>query len=113
MNSSDKNKCPNCDSTNQTLSVGFDEDVKAQIHDNVRIKAKDDTFTGKKKLRQDIFSGDDQRKRDGKWMKKQRVIDKDNDYYKEVVIDPETDKVIHECEEKLSEHFGHGSAKNK
>ena len=27
--------------------------------------------------------------------------------------DPETGKIIHECQEPLSEHRNHGSAKNK
>ena len=64
-------------------------------------------------MRKDIFAGDDLRKSDNKWMKKERVIDKDNDHYREIVTDPETGEVIHECEEKLSDHFGHGSDKPK
>jgi hypothetical protein len=42
-----------------------------------------------------------------------RVIDRDNDYYLERIVDPETGEVIRECEEKLSEHQGRGSAKPK
>ena len=41
------------------------------------------------------------------------VIDRENDLYKEVVTDPDTGKIIHQCEEPLSEHVGHGSAKHR
>lgn len=46
-------------------------------------------------------------------MKKERLIDRDNDLYKEIVIDPVTGDVVHKCEEPLSKHFGHGSDKTK
>ena len=46
-------------------------------------------------------------------MTKERSIDRDNNKYKEVVTDPETGKVVHHCEEFLSKHKGHGSAKKK
>jgi uncharacterized FlaG/YvyC family protein len=38
-------------------------------------------------------------------------IDRENDKYSKKVIDRETGEVIHECEEKLTEHFNRGSAK--
>lgn len=41
------------------------------------------------------------------------VIDRKNDQYKERVINAETGEVIHSCEELLSKHTGHGTAKNK
>ncbi len=44
-------------------------------------------------------------------MDKYRRIDRDNDRYDEVVIDPETGEIVYECHEPLSEHWGHGSAK--
>jgi len=48
-----------------------------------------------------------------KWMRLERVIDRENDHYKEVVTDPTTGDVIHQCDEPLSKHQGHGSAKFK
>jgi hypothetical protein len=42
-----------------------------------------------------------------------RVIDRENNLYKEVVTNAETGEVIHACEEPLSKHIGHGSAKKK
>ena len=46
-------------------------------------------------------------------MKLERHIDRDNDHYHEKVTDPETGEIIHESDEPLSEHQGHGSAKTK
>lgn len=59
------------------------------------------------------FSGDELYRKIGKWMKKVRRIDRRGDWYSEVVCDPETGEVVHRCEEPLSEHVGHGSAKRK
>jgi hypothetical protein len=58
-------------------------------------------------------AGDDLHRNTGKWMQLQRIIDRAKNWYKEVVTDPETGKVVHRCEEPLSEHRGHGSAKRK
>lgn len=44
---------------------------------------------------------------------KERVIDRRNNYYGEEVVDFDNIEVIHYCEESLSEHYGHGSAKVK
>ena len=38
-----------------------------------------------------------------------RVIDRDNDKYFERITDYQSSEVIHECEEPLSQHIGHGS----
>ena len=61
----------------------------------------------------EFFVGDDLRKSDRTWMHKSRTIDKDKDQYSEIVTEPETGEVIHRCEEPLSKHRGHGSAKTK
>lgn len=42
----------------------------------------------------------------------ERTIDKSHNIYKERVIDPESGEVIHRCEEPLSSHQNHGSAKS-
>jgi hypothetical protein len=40
-----------------------------------------------------------------------RVIDREHDIYKEVVTDSKTGEIIHQCEEPLSKHQGHGNLK--
>ena len=44
-------------------------------------------------------------------IQKERLIDRKSDRYKELVKDLETGEVIHETDEPLSQHTGHGSAK--
>jgi hypothetical protein len=56
--------------------------------------------------------GDDLYRNTGKWMHLQRIIDRTRNWYEEVVTDPETGNVTHRCEEPLSEHRGHGSARS-
>ncbi|QIB67806.1 hypothetical protein Ami103574_00055 [Aminipila butyrica] len=46
-------------------------------------------------------------------VRKIRLVDRRNDKYYEKIIDLETNEVTHFCEEPLSEHYGHGSAKVK
>ena len=41
----------------------------------------------------------------------ERIVDRANDRYKELVTDLKTNEVIHHCEEPLSQHRNHGSAK--
>ena len=103
--------CPNCGSKKQTVTLSFSENSNLQFKESLRGKVKDITKMGKDKLRKDFFTGDDLHRKSGKWYKKDRCIDKENDQYKETVVDPETGEVIHHCEEPLSEHHGHGSAK--
>ena len=73
------------------------------------MKVKDPTSTAKGKIKIEQLIGDDLHRKSGKWYKKARVIDRENDKYLETVTYPETGEVIHHCEEPLSDHFGHGS----
>lgn len=107
------NKCPKCGSISHTIEMGITEKMGVTLHENIKGKLKDPAFNSKRNPRYDFFEGDEVRKKDGKWMKKTRILDKYNNKYIEKVIDPDTGEVIHENEEPLSEHFGHGSAKFK
>jgi len=58
--------------------------------------------------------GDDLYRKFQKWVRLERVIDRDNNIYKEVVVDPTTGEEIYKCDEHLSQHVGHGDdIKNK
>ena len=109
----DKENCPKCGSRLKTITLDIVEEVKLQIKESLTGRVKDKNYNSKKNPRYEFFEGDDIRKSDGKWMKKSRVIDKNSDKYFERVVDPETGEIIHHCEEPLSDHFGHGSAKCK
>lgn len=103
--------CPQCGSEDQLQILCIKEDVGLEIHDGLDGRLKDPSLRAAKKLRVRFFAGSEQRKSDGKWMNKGRIIDRDNDKYKEVVTDPVTGEIIRKCDEPLSTHQGHGSAK--
>ena len=105
------NVCPKCGGSAKTINMGVQDTL--DIRESLKAKLKDPSLPSHKNPRVEVFTGDDLRKSDGEWMKKERVIDKINDQYKEVVINPKTDEVIHHSEEPLSEHYGHGSDKPK
>jgi hypothetical protein len=79
------------------------------VHDSIKFRHKNPEG---KTLAEGV-SGDDLHRKSGKWIKKERLIDRTKDQYKEVVTDPETGGVVHHCDEPLSQHRGHESAKKK
>lgn len=109
INLADRPPCPDCGSPLRTVNVSV-ADV-AEPKEQVKMAAKDPSRPGKQKIRIEQLVGDDQHRKSGKWYKKVRVIDRENNLYLEEVADPETGAVIHRCEEPLSDHTGHGSAK--
>lgn len=68
---------------------------------------------GRKKPAFELQAGDQIERSTGRWMRKYRLIDRDRDLYEEVVVDAESGDERHICRELLSEHWGHGSAKQK
>ena len=98
--------CPACGSTSRTFKVLIEG--RATVHGKLRLKARHST-SGKPFV--EMIIGNDLYRKMGKWMKLERIIDRAKDLYRKVIIDPETGQVIHKCEEPLSEHRGHGSAK--
>ena len=106
-----RENCPQCGSSSKRISIGITDRIDFPVKESLSGKVKDSNYNSKKNPRYEFFEGDELRRSDGKWITKKRIIDKNNDSYFEEVVDPETGKVIHKCEEPLSEHFGHGSAK--
>ena len=49
----------------------------------------------------------------GNLMGKERIIDRKNNYYKELVVNTDTGEIVRDIEQPLSDHTGHGSAKRK
>jgi len=47
----------------------------------------------------------------GRWMRKEMRVDRRNNLYQDRVTDPETGEIVHEEDEPLTDHRGHGSAK--
>ncbi len=65
----------------------------------------------KAKFRKEVVDGDDWNHDRDKFVDKYRTIDKDGDRYIEKVVDPDTGEVLHDVDEQLSGHEGHGSDK--
>jgi hypothetical protein len=101
--------CSKCGGTNYTVVLQIFEDV--EVHERARGKMKDDSYPSDKKQRAEFITGDEQRKSDGTWIKKDRYWNKDENIYFETVIDPSTGNTIHSCKEPLTDHVGHGFAK--
>lgn len=99
--------CPNCKSKNIKLSINLEDKINTDFHENIKIVAKKN---GKKKPFKESVEGEELFKQKGVWVNKKRVIDRENNSYLEVVKDNAGNE-IHYCNEKLSDHFGHGSAK--
>ena len=107
----ERKACPICGSKKRIFEACINE--KCLAHDSLRGQVKNPNYSGKRKLRWDSFSGWEKSHALGKIVKKEKLIDKDIDKYKEIVTDPDTNEIIHFCEEPLKKHFGHGSAKQK
>lgn len=103
--------CPDCGSVLKTVKLRFSDSVSVKARDTLKGKVKDLTFPSKKRVRREFFYGADERRSKGDYVDKEREIDRDNDYYREVVREEDTGEIIHSDEGKLSDHFGHGSAK--
>lgn len=101
-------KCPQCGSE---LSI-----IVYRVTENLTLAG---TFggkvltEGKKKPAREFMYGADYSEKEHRYMQKERVIDRENNIYHEKVTDPKSGDVIHECDEPLTSHFGHGSAKEK
>jgi|SRR5208282_4082824 len=102
--------CPQCGSTEQVLRLEFFDEA-ATPRDRLEGKVKDNGFPSKKSIRQEFIYGFDKRRSRGDYVYKEREINRDNDSYRELIKEEKTCEIIHGVEEKLSEHFGHGSDK--
>lgn len=101
--------CPVCGSIARAHFVDMADGVG--MHDGHRVKSKRPSLSSDKKLRFDTYSGVEHSHRYGRLVRVHRTVDKDNDSYSEKVIDMQTGEILHECDEPLSHHINHGSAK--
>lgn len=97
--------CSKCKSKNIKLCVNLEDRI--DFHENIKIVAKKNE---EKKPFRETFEGEDFFKQKQEWVYKKRIIDREKNRYLEVVTDSDENK-IHYCDEKLTDHWGHGSAK--
>jgi DNA-directed RNA polymerase subunit RPC12/RpoP len=102
--------CPDCGS--QVRKFGVEITSAVEVRAGVRAKARSGK-AGKPGGRpwMTLLSEPSWSRRYNKWMERLKVEDRRHDRYTEVVRDPDTGEITHECEEPLSEHQGHGSAR--
>jgi hypothetical protein len=100
--------CLACGSTVRVIGVSITETL--ECHDSVAFKQKRPRY---KKPIAEGMSGDAVFRKESKWVRKERLIDRQANRYRENVTDPLTGEVIHHCDEPLDQHAGHGSAKPK
>jgi ribosomal protein S27AE len=100
--------CNKCGSTKRNHQVSVSETMI--LRDGIGVKAK---RSGEKKPYIEDLGVPDYSRSLNKVVHRARIIDRDNDRYFEKITDYESGEVIHQCEEPLSQHQGHGSAKPK
>jgi len=105
--------CPVCGSTNRRFTKSLSETVSVRAF--LDGKKKSPGYPSRRRIRVHLQVGDQVEHRTGRWVFKQRRIDKDASpaWYFERITDPATGEVLHECSEPLEQHMGHGSAKLK
>lgn len=100
--------CPKCGSSRRTFSVCLSESLSVYDGLGFKHRSPDD------KARRGVVAEGFTRyvtSRLARLVKHERAIDRREDRYFEKVTDVDTGKVLHECNESLSQHRGHGSAK--
>jgi hypothetical protein len=103
-----KEPCPKCGSTLRAYRLKCEPGAYGTYLGMVCLEHQ---RPDEKRPAREVLVGDDVQRSTGEWMEKARVIDRDADHYFERVVDARTGKVVHECDEELSKHRGHGSAK--
>jgi len=88
------------------LKIAVSDTIKAYSFVHLKDKIK-----GKKKGKRDIYAGADLYKKTGDWNHIDRVIDRENDLYKEIIKDKDGN-IIRQNIEPLSRHKGHGFTKS-
>jgi len=97
--------CPHCGS----LLRHFEANMSGTLTFHSKLAGKG-RHSGEKRPFIEQTVGDDLHRKTGRWMQLHRLIDRTKRWYHERVTDPATGTVVHECDEPLTEHRGHGSA---
>lgn len=101
--------CPRCGATERSHdATGELQASPARV--GLKVKAKQ---RGAKKPHVELTTGPSTSTKLGKPVQHDRLIDRANNRYSEKVQDYESGEVLHQCDEPLTKHVGHGSARRK
>ena len=100
--------CPRCGSTIRRYDFNLNVNMQARAGFGMKHKR-----PGKKSPLSESLNRPEYSNKHQKLIEKKRVIDRENDRYQETIKDFETGEIHHHCDEPLSKHKGHGSAKQR
>lgn len=100
--------CPLCGSKARLYKMELNGEVT--FYRKLRLKARHGKI-GQVRPFLELQTGDDRYRKTGEWNRREKMEDQENDRYLEHIVNPRTGEVIHHCEEPLSQHKGHGFAK--
>lgn len=104
----ERRPCLSCGSTARTFSAHVHESLK--LREKIGLKHK---RPGNKKPIYESVSGEDLHRATGQWNQLTREINRENNRYREVIVNPQTGEVIRNIDEPLTSHTSRGSAKPK
>lgn len=102
--------CPACGTNAPLVSLSVHDVARVDVAESTRIVGRHGEV-GQVKPYLERRDGADWSHALQRFVRKVRILDRDNDLYVEKVVDPETGEVLRDVEEPLSEHQGRGSAK--
>jgi hypothetical protein len=106
---SERRPCPDCGSTARRMGVALVGEQPA-AYGALRAKAR---HGDKGKPFATLKQGKEPSRDLGRLVDRLYTTDREADRWYEKVVDPETGDIIHEVDESLSGHQGHGSAKQR
>lgn len=98
--------CPVCGEIRRIHEESLEDGIV--VYDHMRMKGK---RGGKGEAFFDARVGADYYFKDKEWRHLERVIDRENNLYVEAIKDMKTGEIIKEVRESLTDHQGHGAAK--
>ena len=104
----ERKPCPSCGSLVRTFNVHVHESVT--LREKIGLKHK---RPGHKEPIYESVLGEDLHRATGQWNQLSREIDRENDRYKERIVNLQTGEVLRDVDEPLSNHTGRGSARPK
>ena len=106
----DRTPCPECGSTSRFIEKTIVGQVPVQGGNRGKARSGEAGKPGGKPWL-DMMSEPSWSHAQQKWMHREKTENRRDDRYTEVVRDPVTGEIIHETDERLTDHRGHGSAK--